>query len=236
MKISVCIFTYLRPQVLEEQLRAIREQTIPIDEIILGHLENSKTPSFDFKDYKLIRFHFDPGLHSKFIVASAIQPNTDFIIMIDDDIIPGKKWIENCLTSYKEKEGAYGILGFNLALNSPSGCIHSAGKEQLNSKIAQVDFIGQGWFLHFKYLQYMWAEPMPFYNRSGGDDIWFGYQLYKHGIKSYIPPYPSNDQEMWGNKKMRAVEESLFLRGKFHNECRKRFVEIGTKKGWKSIK
>jgi len=90
MKISVCIFTYLRPHVLEEQLQSIKEQTIPVNEIILGHLKNDKTPNFNFKDYKLIQFHFDPGIHAKFIVATVVQANSDFIVIIDDDIIPGK--------------------------------------------------------------------------------------------------------------------------------------------------
>ena len=234
MKISVCIFTYLRPHVLEEQLQSIKEQTIPVNEIILGHLKNDKTPNFNFKDYKLIQFYFDPGIHAKFIVATAVQANTDFIVIIDDDIIPGKKWLENCLASYKKKEGVYGILGFNLDSNSPSGCRHSAGKEQLNKEIVQVDFLGQGWFFPFKYLRYMWSKPFPFYNQNG-DDIWFSYQLYKHGIKSFIPPYLPDNPEMWGNKKMVAGKESLSLRDKHHNENRKRLIEIGKEKGWRSI-
>lgn len=233
VNISVCIFTYLRPHVLDEQLEAIKNQSIQPNEIIIGHLQNEKTSQYNFekRDLKLINFHFDPGIHTKFILATAVKPQTDFIAILDDDVIPGSKWLENCLNSYKKKEGVYGILGFNL---TSSYCMHSAGREFLKDEIVQVDFVGQGWFFPYKYLQYMWTEPFPSYNQNG-DDIWFGYQLAKHGVNCYIPPYPGDNQEMWGHKDMRAGAESLFKRDSKHHERRNQLLKLAKDRGWKPL-
>lgn len=232
VKITACIFTYMRPAVLQEQIEALENQTVPPSEIIIGHLENAEFPNFDFGDHKLIRFHHDPGIHAKFILATAAMPNTDFIAIFDDDVIPGKRWFENCLESYKNKEGAYGILGFDIYDNFPR---HSGGEEFPTKEIRQVDFLGQGFFFPFKYLKHMWNEPFPFYNQNG-DDVWFGYQLSKEGVNCYTPPVPLDDKEMWGRRDMKeGGSKGLHQRDSQHNANREKLIKYIREQGWKPI-
>lgn len=231
-KITACIFTYMRPAVLQGQIEAIENQTIPPSEIIIGHLNNVESAKFDFGDHKLIEFHYDPGIHAKFILATAAMPNTDFVAIFDDDVIPGKRWFENCLESYKKKKGVYGILGFDIYGDFPR---HSGGEEFPTKEIRQVDFLGQGFFFPFEYLKHVWNEPFPFYNQSG-DDMWFGYQLSKEGIECYTPPVPSDDREMWGRKDMKeGHNKGLYQRDSQHNANRERLVRHIRAQGWKPI-
>jgi hypothetical protein len=48
----------------------------------------------------------------------------------------------------------------------------------------------------------MWREiPNPKYNTCG-EDMHFSYMLQKYaGIKTFVPPHPRSDIEMWGSTK-----------------------------------
>jgi hypothetical protein len=86
--------------------------------------------------------------------------------------------------------------------------------------------------------------PDPKYNTCG-EDMHFSYMLQKYaGIKTYVPPHPRSDMEMWGSLKggtyggdanslwesnQRSVEGVPFkqLMNQYFNEQRQ--------KGWKLV-
>ena len=71
-----------------------------------------------------------------------------------------------------------------------------------NDKTVQVDLVGHSWFFKKEWLSHMWREiPDPKYNTCG-EDMHFSYMLQKYaGIKTYVPPHPRSDMELWGSIK-----------------------------------
>jgi hypothetical protein len=71
-----------------------------------------------------------------------------------------------------------------------------------NKHTLEVDLVGHSWFFKKEWLSHMWREiPNPKYNTCG-EDMHFSYMLQKYaGIKTYVPPHPNDDKEMWGSIK-----------------------------------
>jgi hypothetical protein len=47
--------------------------------------------------------------HARF--AYALLAQTEFVCIMDDDLLPGKRWLENCLETFKQKPGVIGFYG-----------------------------------------------------------------------------------------------------------------------------
>lgn len=235
--ISVVLFTFRRPDYFKEQIKAIKSQTIEPLEIIVGHLKNEKTRKFDFRDIdKLIYYEYDPGFCAKFITAMAAKGK--FVAIFDDDTIPGKKWLENCLNCFEEREGIYGPFGVRMSNPSYRGIFRLSGWNHNNENIEEVDFMGQSWFIPYSYLRYMWMEQPPFYNNA--EDIFFAYQAQKYGgIKVYVPPHPKNNSEMWGTLKAHygLDKEAISIRAyNEHNTLRDEMVrQLIEDRDWKPL-
>lgn len=235
--ISVVLFTFRRPDYFKEQIKAIKSQTIKPLEIIVGHLRNEKTKKFDFKGIdKLIYYEYDPGFCAKFITAMAAKGK--FVAIFDDDTIPGKKWLENCLNCFEEKEGIYGPFGVKISNPSYRKIFRLSGWNHNNENIEEVDFMGQAWFMPYSYLHYMWMEQPPFYNNA--EDIFFAYQAQKYGgIKVYVPPHPINNSEMWGTLKAHygLDKEAISIRAyNEHNTLRDEMVrQLVKERSWKPL-
>lgn len=233
--ISSVIFTYKRPEYLEEQVKAIRSQSVDTSEVIIGHLVNERTKDFDFSlGDKVIKFDYDPGFYAKFIVATAAQGR--FVGIFDDDTIPGNKWYENCLNCYAKQKGIYGTFG--MRLNGPSYNHHGnprvGGWYSQSDYVVPVDSVGHCWFLPYHFLQYLFIEHPPFYNNA--EDLFFSYVVQKYGKKGcFTPPHPKGDKSLWGSIKgeygldnkaisIRSIEE--------HRKLRDEMVKILIDRGW----
>ena len=122
---------------------------------------------------------------------------TNYIAMFDDDIIPGEKWLENCLNSIKIQDGIYG--GSGILLHSDAYLPHTkVGWNQVNNDtITEVDLVGHAWFFKKKYAKFMWLEEPPSWDN--GEDMFFSYVAQKNNIKTFVPPHPKNDLTLWSN-------------------------------------
>ena len=236
-EISTVIFTYLRPDYFREQIEAIKNQTIFPKEIIVGHLVNDKTKDFDFSLVdKVIKFEFDPGFQAKFITALASQGK--WLLILDDDTIPGKRWIENCLDCFKKKPGIYTPFGVRITNPSYRGVYRLSGWDHNNEEIEEVDMAGHSWFFPFSYLHYMFMEHPLFYENA--EDLWFSAQCQKHGnIEVYVPPHPEDDKEMWGSLKPEygLDKKAISIRAyKEHNSLRDKMVAyLINEREWKPL-
>jgi len=226
----------MRPDYFREQLSAILNQTILPYEIIVGHIVNKRTPEYDFTGIdKVISYEFDPGFHTKFVTALTAQG--DFVAIFDDDTIPGKRWLENCLNSFEKQEGLYGPFGVKITNPSYRRPIRVSGFNHQSDKSVEVDFMGQSWFMPYSYLHYMWIEQPPFYNNA--EDIFFSYQLQKYGnIKVYVPPH-SDNPETWGSTKPEYGLDGVAIsirKYDEHNKLRDEMVrQLIEERGWKPL-
>jgi len=211
-EVSIILNGYKRPHVLNRQLDAIRDQTVAPSEILIWRND----PASRMTDLKfslartsgaiVTKSEKNFGVWARF--SFALMAKSEFICVIDDDTIPGKRWLENCLTSFQSRPGLYGTIG--VRFNSSKGYDgHQTrlGWDNPNPNIERVDIVGHAWFFPKEYLSYFWREfptPLPV---SAGEDIHFSYTLQKFaGIETLVPPHPIGNQELWGSNPALATK------------------------------
>lgn len=230
--IDAVIFTYLRPEHLQAQLQSLRDQTYPIRNIIVGHLENKLTPKFDFEDVRWVTFNKDPGIKSTFITCTLVPTGCDYIFMLNDDIQPGIKYVENVMNSMTKAEGAYGAFGMQVHQKGYyNGYFPRSGK---NRDIIEVSAIGQSYFFPYEYIHLFFKKQMP-KPWTSSDDLWFSYMLATHNKKRLIAPHPKEYKEMWAVKKnltnKDAAHKKLHKRNPKHKKHRRQLIKYAQKQG-----
>ena len=206
--ISVILNGYKRGNCLNEQLEAIKSQSIPASEIFLwyNHPETGEVNYDIIEKIPTALSNINMGVWARF--AYALNCKSEYICIFDDDIVPGKLWFENCITTIKKVNGLIGAVG--LLYISPNPPCNSSYYERYSrfgwvdggqtDIIQQVDLVGHAWFFKREWLSYFWRElPDPKYFTCG-EDMHFSYMLQKYaGIKTYVPPHPNINKELWGN-------------------------------------
>ena len=206
--ITAILTVYRRPQNLAKQIESLRNQTIPPKEIwvwINYHEDNNGLIDFAGAD-KVFNCDHNWKFFGRF--AAGLLADTQYLAIFDDDTIPGKQWLGNCLSSYAELEkqgyvspilGSAGVL-----LNSAMYLNHSRhGWPSQNAAIERVDLVGHAWFFARSNLSFFWQEKPSSWDN--GEDIHFSYCAQKYGgVQTFCPPHPVDNKEMWGS--LYAVE------------------------------
>ena len=209
--ITAILNGYKRGDNLNEQLEALRNQTVPPDEILLWYNNPGDNDLLNYdigSEIPVAYCNYNFGVWARFYYAfNALNP---YVVIFDDDTIPGKRWLENCMETMKTHEGLLGTVGLIYPQPKPP---HESSyfepyvrvgwpKKGNHHEPVQVDFVGHSWFFKKEWLPFLVRElPNPKYNICG-EDMHFSYMLQKYaGIKTYVPPHPSDDTELWGSLK-----------------------------------
>jgi glycosyltransferase involved in cell wall biosynthesis len=239
--ITVILNCYKRPEYLQEQLTAIRNQTIPPENVWLwvnATKENRKTPYHSLGFDKVIKSDTNCKYHARF--ALGLLADTEYVAFFDDDTIPGKEWFENCLDTMKKTPGILG--GAGCVLQSRAYVQHiRMGWPALNDETMPVDLVGHAWFLRREDLNYMWREiPYTFEN---GEDIQLGYLAKKYGkVQCYCPPHPADKPELhsslkavqYGNDNKASSNGSLMTIPEFYQQ-RDMCISHAIEGGWNTV-
>ena len=210
--ITIILNGYKRPHTLRRQLRALRNQTIRPNEVLLWRNDaNSRLIDLKFlasprQGIESANSSQNLGVWARF--SFALMSKSEFVCIIDDDTIPGSRWLENCLSSYRAQPGLYGTIGVKFDSSAGyDGKQKRVGWDNPNIHIERVDIVGHSWFFPKEYLQFFWREfphPIPL---SAGEDIHFSYALQKFaGIGTFVPPHPINFPELWGSQPALATK------------------------------
>jgi len=198
--ITAILNGYKRPQFLNEQVRAIRNQTVKPTEIMLWQ---NNTDGFDKEltdTLTTASSNKNLGVWARF--AFALNAKTEYICVFDDDTIPGSMWFENCLNTMKTHEGLLGSIGLIYQSENSYLPNHRVGWANPNNKPEQVDIVGHSWFFKREWLSTYWMELPPNGFDVVGEDMHFSYMIQKHlGLNTYVPPHPEHFKEMWGSLK-----------------------------------
>lgn len=200
MSVTVVLNGYKRSSHFQKQLESIKAQTLKPKEIMFWQ---NKGDVFDTKltiDTTHAECNKNLGVWARF--AFALNAQTEYICIFDDDTIPGKKWLENCYNTIQTYDGLLGTIG--VKFRDENNYINNVriGWDRPNNITEQVDIVGHSWFFKREYLSTFWRElPDIGYSTIVGEDIHFSYTLQKYtNKKTYVPPHPINDIEMWGSK------------------------------------
>lgn len=204
MNVTVMLNGFRRPHVLETQYEAIKNQTYPVQDIMLWKNFSpeawNKFPESATSRMITASCSENLGVWARF--AFALNAATKYVCVIDDDTIPGCEWIENCIRTMQTHKGLLGCRGVRMVddnyRNYP-GCDYQSICGN-NENIEQVDIMGHSWFFEKDWLRYYWLEMPDTRLLYGGEDMHFSYAIKKHlDLNTYVPPQPSDNKNMWGS-------------------------------------
>jgi hypothetical protein len=199
MNITVILNGYKRPHVLEQQIKSIENQSIQPKSIMLWQNHGADFDNNLTKNLAHSSCNQNLGVWARFTYA--LNANTEYICVFDDDTIPGKLWLENCVNTMKVQEGLLGTIGVKFDTTTSYWPATRVGWDKPNDYIEKVDIVGHSWFFKREWLSYFWRE-LPEINQSKlvGEDMHFSYTLQKYAnIGTFVPPHPKNNIEMWGS-------------------------------------
>lgn len=238
MSVTVVMNGFKRPHTLKQQYDAIKAQTVKDIEIFLwvNKVDDIEFDREILSDCKTIISNTDFGSWGRF--SAALNAKTRYVCVIDDDTIPGKKWIENCLQTIKTHYGILstrGVLmnhGYDTYYPAPQS-YQAIGWCNPNEETVEVDMGCHSWFFEKILLRAFWAEMPDWIPMRYGEDTHLSYAVKKHfGFGTYVPPHPKDDLDMWGSMPDTATkygEEPVAISMDY-------YANIGMNKYWNFVR
>lgn len=197
--ITVILNSYKRAQYLPEQIRAIKNQSVPVEEIMVWSNRPEEGAQYNIDDLgvKVAYANHNFKFHARF--AFGLLAKTEYVAFFDDDTIPGPKWFESCLNHSKEDVilGSTGVRYLGDAYDPHEKYGWNGIK---SDKLEDVDLVGHSWFMKRSTLKYLWQQdPISWEN---GEDIQLSGFSYMYGdIKTAVPPHTLENKDEWGSIK-----------------------------------
>ena len=203
--VDVVLSCYKRPQILAQQLDAIKNQTLKPRRIFLYQDGIDGYYKINLNDKILKEFNackiseVNGGVWKRFEFAEEIC-KSPYICIFDDDTIPGARWFENCHMNMMQQRGIYVTNACLLrdTQNYPASALW-AGWHTSNAKTCAVDFGGHSWFFEQEYLQWMLAKPYSKNYKLCGEDMTLSFVAYERGFGTYAPQHPKKILSLWGS-------------------------------------
>lgn len=198
--VTVILNCYKRTIYLKEQIEAIKNQSVKVDEIMVWSNKPEEGIQYNIDDLGVTAAYSNTNLkfHARF--AYGLLAKSEYIAYFDDDTIPGKDWFKNCLNSMDTGNYILGTSGVRLESEKYDPNKKVGWNGILSNKLELVDLVGHAWFMKRDTLKYLWQEyPISWEN---GEDIQLSAFAYLHGgIQTAVPPHPEGKENLWGSIK-----------------------------------
>jgi cellulose synthase/poly-beta-1,6-N-acetylglucosamine synthase-like glycosyltransferase len=204
-EVTVILSGYKRLYALEQQYEAILNQSIKSDLFFWTNLtENSlQIPQYIIDNCYSVISNSNFGVWGRFAIALNVV--TPYVCIIDDDTIPGSRWIENCLNTIKQYNGIITTRGVKMNNNKdksyPMPESYTAhGWCNPNEDVLQVDMGCHCWFFNKNILRAFWGEMPETIPMNYGEDMHLSYVAQKYfGLGTYVAPHPVDNLDLWGS-------------------------------------
>jgi hypothetical protein len=240
-KLTVILSGFMRPHALQEQYDALKAQTFTDFDIMLWVNVPDTQKLMEFpkevvEKCQTIVSNSDYGSWGRFV--SALNAKTDYIHVIDDDTIPGTRWLENCWNTMEEVgDGVLSTRGVIMTEHDDQYPLpHSyspVGWCAPNEDTTRVDMGCHSWFFRKDILRAYFAEMPTLFPQRFGEDTHIAYAAKKlMGVNSYVPKHPKDDTSLWGSMRETALrygEEPCAI-------SMSREANIGMNKYWNFVK
>lgn len=194
--ISVILNVYKRQNMLEKQIEAVLNQSVPIHAEDIHVWYNGDGPDPQYSRINTYKCNYNTTAYGRFIPL--LLCNTEYVAVFDDDTIPRVDWFKSCLETMDDVNGILGCTGVIVPRAGDKNPYYKVGWNGVhNEKTKRVDYVGHSWFFRQEWAKYMWYEqPVTW---ETGMDMWFSYQAQKYGgINTFVPPHPDGDKDIWG--------------------------------------
>lgn len=197
--ITVILNAFKRQQYLQEQIDSVLSQTQPAERILIWNNGEALDLCGYGNNVMIANNSHNLGVWSRF--AYAINAETEFVCVLDDDTIPAPQFFENCLQQMKLEPALLGARGLRFLSNKRYHPFISFGWDAPNEKAEVVDIVGHAWFFKREWLGVFWRELPPLgTSRLVGEDMHFSFMLQKYlGIRTMVPPHPRSNPSIWGS-------------------------------------
>lgn len=196
--IGVVLTVHKRPQLLAEQLAAIRRQSARVAEVTIW----DNASSYGYTDLPLYPHENvvwctkNWGVWPRFLLAACLE--TDYVCVFDDDTIPGDDWLRNCLNTIQQLPpfslvGAVGVL-------FPDGTRERreyVGWKNPIDGIVHADIVGHSWFCERRLLDWFVVDHKC--GPTCGEDYHLSARAREKGGFVVCPPHPPERKSLWGS-------------------------------------
>ncbi|KAG9445617.1 hypothetical protein H6P81_011745 [Aristolochia fimbriata] len=225
-KITV-ILNHFKRKTLCAQLDTLLQQSVPFHTVwVLSFGSPNElslkriVESYNNSKISFVSSNYDFKYYGRFQMA--LQTESDFVYILDDDMIPGKRMLE--ILSHvggtdKYKNSVLGSIGRILPFRSKDFTFPSYRKfrskeaglylpdpayDIMVNRIVQVDFLSSSWFLSSDLVKTLFVEtPFTFMT---GEDLHLSYQLQKYrNAGSFVLPVDPNEKATWGDSEHRLA-------------------------------
>lgn len=203
--ITVVLNAFKRQQYLGQQIDCVFSQTMPAERVVIWN-NGEALDVHEYGDKVMVANNsHNLGVWSRF--AYALNAETEYVCMLDDDTFPGPGFFESCLQQMEKEPALLGARGLRFLSSSRYHPFVSFGWDAPNEKAEVVDIVGHAWFFKREWLSTFWRELPPLgSSRLVGEDMHFSFMLQKYlGIRTMVPPHPVSDPSIWGSNPELAV-------------------------------
>ena len=240
--VTVVLTIFDRLDYFEEQLAAIKAQSVPVDiwvDYTVLRPEEMMSVLERFPDLKF-SIHWNQNLkyHGRFNYA--LNADTPYVFICDDDIIPGQRYLEHCIETLRITGDAL-LTAYGVILDPDEMGYRPARKEgykSMNPHPLKVDMAGQSMFFPTRLLKYLNQEP-PL-SRENGEDLHFSYMLQKHAkIPVIVPAHLPHEPDKWGcdpvKGELYGEDDKATWKKSNHVPIRDFIVDTYRKDGWNLV-
>lgn len=197
--VTAVLNVYRRPEMLQVQIDALSAQSRRPDEILIW-VNGSFVPRISSEiPYRLGGSGQNEGVWARFRFAQ--EAKTDFVCVLDDDTIPGSRWLENCLSTFNNHPGLIGTRGLRFGTRRHYAGAIDVGWRNPNSTATRVDIAGHSWFFPTDWLHDFWECEIQYTGSPlVGEDIHFSFVVQRlRNLPTVVPPHPKGALDLWGS-------------------------------------
>ena len=197
--ITVVLNAFKRQQYLKHQIDCVLSQTVPAERVLIWN-NGEELDLHGYSDKIMVANNsHNLGVWSRF--AYAINAETEYVCVLDDDTFPAPLFFESCLQQMEREPALLGARGLRFLSAARYHPFVSFGWDAPNERAEVVDIVGHAWFFKREWLGVFWRELPPLgTSRLVGEDMHFSFMLQKHlGIRTMVPPHPKSDLTIWGS-------------------------------------
>jgi hypothetical protein len=236
-KVTTVLSVVNRPHYLESQIQSIEEQSIDSDIFMIWRNENPYNLKYPCIIYRNESKHFN-SLYGRFY--NSLHIKTPYVFIVDDDILPGKKYLERCIEYSESRNDKVVICHYGVTINPNKISYYDilrTGPNIFLDNPTQVDMGGQGWFMKTELLYHFLSETTV--DESTGEDLHFSFCLANKNIPIMILDKDKKDRDTWQDLTLGRRGRDEFAQhstNKTHHKVRDELLKVYAQKGWKFVK
>ena len=220
--ITAIIQSYRRQENIPIIIKRLKEQTHPPSRIIVWNDNDGKGKDLYIDGIEIINTNSNEWHNcGSFLIAYFCT--TDYICIIDDDALPGRRYFEFCLKYIGNEKQILSGFGIILRSNKYTGRSEVRSRVSNKLKFTKVDMAGNIYFFWKSAVLPMFTKRPPLWDHIS--DLHFSFMARKHGYKIYVPSPMSKEELPFSAGLPIGVHERAMYQVRGHFDKRNMYVK-----------